>query len=83
MTRLVVHIDRLVLHGVAPSQRAAVAQALQEELQRQLADPATLQRWARMESQPRLQVPPIPAPKAAEAATLGIAMARHLAQEAG
>jgi hypothetical protein len=83
MTRLVVHIDRLVLHGVAPSQRMAVAQALQQELQRQLAEPGALERWAGLSSRPRLDVAPLPSAAlqpAPAGAALGSALARHLAQ---
>ncbi|MCE2945586.1 MAG: hypothetical protein ACK515_23265 [bacterium] len=81
MTRLVVHIDRLVLHGVAPSDRAALARALQQELQQQLAEPGALQRWTALDSRPRLQVAPLrDAPPGG--AALGAALARHLCAEA-
>ena len=38
--RVILHIDRLVLRGVAPEQRDALVGALREELGRRLADPA-------------------------------------------
>ncbi len=38
MTRLVVHIDKLVLRGVARGDAAAFSDALQQELQRVLAE---------------------------------------------
>lgn len=38
--RVILHIDRLVLRGVAPEQRDALVGALHEELGRRLADPA-------------------------------------------
>jgi hypothetical protein len=37
--RISVTVDRLVLRGFAPSQRDAIANALQAELARQLAEP--------------------------------------------
>lgn len=67
MMRLVVHVDRLVLHGVAPSEQAALVQALQQELQRQLAEPDALERWARLESRARMQIPSL-APSASPGA---------------
>ena len=40
MTRIVLHIDRLVLDGVDRSDAAAVADGLRRELRRLLSDPA-------------------------------------------
>ncbi len=37
MSRVVLHIDRLVLRGVAPREAAAVAEGLRDELQQRLA----------------------------------------------
>jgi len=37
--RITLHIDRLVLHGVAPADAAAVTAGLKAELQRRLALP--------------------------------------------
>jgi hypothetical protein len=45
MRRVVLHIDRLVLRGFEPGQRHAVAQGLQAELARQLAEPGAAQQW--------------------------------------
>lgn len=39
MTRLVLHIDRLVLRGIDPHDAQSIAAALQAELQRRLATP--------------------------------------------
>lgn len=39
MTRLVIHIDKLVLRGIDRSDAAAVAAGVQAELQRLLAEP--------------------------------------------
>lgn len=38
--RVILHIDRLVLRGVAPEQRDALVRALRQELGRRLAEPA-------------------------------------------
>jgi hypothetical protein len=38
--RVILHIDRLVLRGVAAEQRNALVAALRDELGRRLADPA-------------------------------------------
>ncbi len=43
MSKLVVHIDRLVLRGVDPGDTAAFSAALQAEVQQQLAQPGTSQ----------------------------------------
>jgi len=44
MSKLVVHIDRLVLRGVDPGDAAAFGAALRTEVQRQLARPGMGQR---------------------------------------
>ncbi len=44
MSKLVVHIDRLVLRGVDPGDAAAFGAALRAEVQRQLARPGMGQR---------------------------------------
>ncbi len=36
MSLIVLHIDRLLLHGIDPTDAAALAQALRDELSRQL-----------------------------------------------
>lgn len=36
MTRIVLHIERLVLHGIDPMDADAISQALRDELERQL-----------------------------------------------
>lgn len=43
MSRIVVHIERLSLKGIAAGDRQAVAEALQAELTRQLRDPRVVQ----------------------------------------
>ncbi|MFP3556887.1 hypothetical protein SB861_40165 [Paraburkholderia sp. SIMBA_049] len=41
MTRVTVTIDRVVLHGLAASEQRTLMRALESELSRVLADPAT------------------------------------------
>jgi len=54
MTRVVVHIDRLVLTGFRPGDRRAIADGLQGELSRSLADPISAQRLANLGHVPSL-----------------------------
>lgn len=42
MTRLVLHIDRLVLRGIEPHDAKAISAGLQAELQRRLATPGAV-----------------------------------------
>ena len=46
MSRVVVHLDRLVLRGVDAGDGQAVAAGLQAELSRMLAEPGVAQEWA-------------------------------------
>jgi hypothetical protein len=41
MSRIVLHIDRLVLRGIDPHNAAALSRAMQSELQRLLAEPGS------------------------------------------
>lgn len=54
MTRVVVHIGRLVLRGVDPAARGVYADALCRELARLLAAPGALDRVTRLDGAPRL-----------------------------
>jgi hypothetical protein len=75
------HIDRLVLHGVAPGDRAAVLGALQAEITRQLQAPGVAARLAGLPSVPALR----PAPRAASVGgeALGRAAATQLVRGLG
>jgi hypothetical protein len=44
MKRVIVHIDRLVLNGFPADHRDAIAEGLQAELGRRLAEPAAAER---------------------------------------
>lgn len=53
--KLVLHIDRLVLHGVAATEREALVAALHEALVHEFAQPGAAERWAASPSRDRLQ----------------------------
>jgi hypothetical protein len=81
MNTVHVHIERLVLRGVAATDRDAVVQALQAEVERQLSQPGVAERLATAPSRPALR----PAPRAAStgAQALGNAAAQQLVQGLG
>lgn len=56
MTRVVVHIDRLVLKGFRPQDREAIAAGLQEELSLAFAVPDAARSLTAMGGVSRLQV---------------------------
>lgn len=56
MTRLVLHIDRLVLRGIDPSDAKAISAALQAELQRRLAMPGAVEGLVEGGDRPRIAV---------------------------
>lgn len=56
MSRVVLHIDRLVLRGISPAEIEAFAAALQQELQRQLAIPGMAETLSRVSHQARIKV---------------------------
>lgn len=55
MTRIVVHIDRLILRGVPSASRQAVGDALRRELARALSAPDAVARAAMLGSRARLR----------------------------
>jgi hypothetical protein len=56
MTRIHVTIDRLVLAGLDPADRAAFADGLKTELAQRLADPAARAAWTRSQRTPVLRL---------------------------
>jgi hypothetical protein len=60
MTRIRVSIDRLVLKGFEPGQRKPLVEALQSELSRMLADPASGFDGARSHRTPVLRLGRMP-----------------------
>lgn len=55
MTRVVLHIDRLVLHGVPMAERAAWLRHFEAELVHALSRPGAALAWATAGQQPRLR----------------------------
>jgi hypothetical protein len=77
MSRIRVHIDRLVLNGFGTLEGKAVAAALQAQLSSGLADAASRQDWARSHRTPVLKLGRMPlAPGAAGASSFGKQMGR-------
>jgi hypothetical protein len=60
MSRVRLNIDQLVLKGFEPAERKAIAEGLQAELTRFLADPATRAQWARSRRTPVLKLGALP-----------------------
>lgn len=79
MKRIVVHIDRLVLRGVDPAAAAAVAGALQTELQALLAEPGAAASWVECGHVLALRAKPVTVPLATDGGALGRAIAGGVA----
>ena len=60
MSRIRLTIERLVLRGFQPSDRAALVEGLQSELARVLADPAIRAAWASSHRTPLLRLGRMP-----------------------
>ncbi len=56
VSRINLTIDQLVLRGFEPADRKALAEGLQSELSRVLADPASRADWARSHRTPVLRL---------------------------
>jgi hypothetical protein len=80
MRRLVLHIDRLVLTGYPADQRSAIAQALREELGRQLAGPLFARQLEGRTSVARLQAGTVNLAATAAPATVGAAAGAGIAR---
>lgn len=81
MTRVVVHIDRLVLKGFRPKDRHAIGQGLQAELERVFAERDAVSRLRGMGDVPRLQVGGVPVEKAASPQHVGQRVAQGIGRE--
>jgi hypothetical protein len=77
MSRIVLHIDRLVLRGIEPDDATAFAEALRAELQRQLTahGAQTLQRH---DGLARLRPAPVRLAPHSSSELMGQAVATHL-----
>lgn len=81
MTRVAVHIERLVLKDFRPQDGDAVAEGLQRELSRLLAEPSAAPQLAAMGSLPRLQVGAGPLDRGAGAQQIGQRLAQRIGRE--
>ena len=81
MTRVVVHIERLVLKDFRPQDGDAVAEGLQRELSRLLAEPGAAPQLAALGSLPRLQVGGVPLDRGAGAQQIGERLAQGVSRE--
>lgn len=81
MTRVVVHIERLVLKDFRPQDGDAVAEGLQRELSRLLAEPGTAPQLAALGSLPRLRVGGVPLERGVGAQQIGERLAQGIGRE--
>lgn len=80
MTRIVVHIDRLVLRGVDRADAAAVTAAIHTELERLLARPGAAQGLAGTAGRSRVRTAPVRLGHGHSANVLGRAAAGRIVQ---
>jgi hypothetical protein len=80
MKRVVIHIDRLVLNGVARTDAAAVTAALQRELRLQLGGPENAAALAALGNPERIDVGRLRLAPGRSAAELGRAVAGGVAR---
>jgi hypothetical protein len=83
MTRVIIHIDRLVLKGFRPEDRYAVAQGLQAELERVLSGRDAASRLRGIGDVPRLQVGDVAVEKGASPERVGESVAQSIGREIG
>lgn len=81
MTHVVVHIERLVLKEFRPQDGNAVAEGLQRELSRLLAEPGTALQLAALRSLPRLHVGGVPLERGVGAQQFGERLAQGIGRE--
>lgn len=78
MTRVIVNIDRLILKGFRFEDRHAIAQGLQEQLTRLLADPGMAERIGAVGNLPHLRVAPIHLAPETQPHDVGVAAANSI-----
>jgi len=83
MTRVIVHIERLVLKGFRRGDRHAVAQGLQVELERALSGRDAASRLRGLGDVPRLQVGAVPLEQGASPQRVGEGVAQGIGREIG
>jgi hypothetical protein len=79
MTRVVFHIDRLVLGGVRHSDRRVIADAMQRELGRLMADSEVLHSWRVRGDEARVDAGRVGIASGAPAREIGVRVARGIA----
>ena len=80
MTRIVVHIDRLVLCGYRPHDRLALGEALRCELADRLSTPQAARALATRAGADRVRLPAIAMPRHAGPARVGERLAGGIAR---
>lgn len=81
MTRVVVHIDRLVLKGFPHQDRRALAEGLRQELGRLFAEPNAAHQLTAQGDVVRLKVNDVRVAATTSPATVGTQAARTIARE--
>ncbi len=81
MKRVVVHVDRLVLKGLRPEDRHAVAAGLQQELGRVFTDREAVSLLSGMRVVARLQVPGVPVGQGSSPQRVGENVASSIGRE--
>jgi hypothetical protein len=82
VSRVVVHIDRLVLRGYRHEERHAIAAGLQEALRRVLAEPGAAARLGRAGSVSRLTLGRVPIVPGGTGSAVGEGVGRAIGQAA-
>jgi hypothetical protein len=78
MTRVIVHIDRLVLNGLRPEDQQPIAEGLQGELGRLLQTPGVAEQLASMRSQARMRTDGIAHPQEGKPEQFGASVASNI-----
>lgn len=78
MSRIVLHIERLVLRGIDPHDAAALSRAVQSELQRLLAEPGSAAALTASGNRARVVSANLPLPASSNDRALGRAIAANL-----
>ena len=81
MKRLIVHIDRLVLKGFRHEDRYALAEGLQQELSRLLAEPGVARHLVSRGDSAQLEAGGVRVPPGARPSGIGAQAARDIAEE--
>ena len=81
MTRVIFHIDRLVLNGFRPEDRHALSAGLQQELSQLLTNPLAAQNLMNLSDQSQLQAGRIHLAPSAKPQTIGAQVAQSINKE--